>query len=127
MQTSKHTPGPWSNLNAMVMAENNCTMICDPYSGNRQNKGFQGAVSEKLLPIDEREANAQLIAAAPETAAERDRLKASNAELVEAMSLQEKRMISLLKSAQSPQDGYLRLKIEDSILGLRRVLAKHGA
>jgi hypothetical protein len=34
-----------------------------------------------------REANARLIAAAPETAAERDRLKALNAELLEALRL----------------------------------------
>jgi hypothetical protein len=43
-----------------------------------------------FLPPDkqaEREANARLIAAAPETAAERDRLKALNAELLEVLRL----------------------------------------
>ncbi len=38
------------------------------------------------LPEDQIEANANLIASAPETAAERDQLKATNAELLEALT-----------------------------------------
>lgn len=60
-QQGKHTPGPWS--------------ICagDP----------SWVATGAVKPINcGNQANARLIAAAPETAAERDRLKALNAELL---------------------------------------------
>lgn len=70
-QKTAHTPGPWK---------------CKP--------GFDSDLYYCLSNIDgniltfdddEHEANARLIAAAPETAAERDRLKEANAELLQAL------------------------------------------
>ena len=63
-----HTPGPWQ----------------EGRSGNNRVYGpdKQGSRSGLIAVVYKGRANARLIAAAPETAAERDRLKAINAELV---------------------------------------------
>lgn len=57
-----HTPGPWVTNQGSVIAKNALKVysieICDP------SAGVNGI--GKLLPIDEREANAALIAAAPD-------------------------------------------------------------
>ena len=73
--TTQHTPGPY-------------IIDADP-----DNEGFlsiytatDGINAELAGKIGER-SNADLFAAAPETAAERDRLKAVNAELVKALNL----------------------------------------
>ena len=82
---AEHTPGPWR----VDPGVNGGYTISDCTNG-------YGLCTRSEWPhrIAESKANAELIAAAPETAAERDRLKASNAELVktgteflEAMSL----------------------------------------
>lgn len=84
MEKSKHTPGPWEaqwstralggiTLGWHVLARPHAVeepIICEIPDGR-----LDGA----------EEANARLIAAAPETAAERDRLKVENAELREAL------------------------------------------
>ncbi len=49
------------------------------------------------------EANAELIAAAPETAAERDRLKAVNAELLEAVLTVRKRLVRVCAAGDGMQ------------------------
>ena len=83
-ETTKHTPGPWGcdevrtscgrafriGAGEMLKAGNGCCIIYDDYPGN---------------PDNERKANARLIAAAPETAAERDRLKEINSDLLAAL------------------------------------------
>ncbi len=72
---TKHTPGPWRVGNwASVYAEDLSCMIAECH----------GCTNQMLATA---QANARLIAAAPETAAERDRLKASNAELIETLRL----------------------------------------
>lgn len=75
----EHTPGPWVTagwknlvINAYQGTPDQCTICCAP--GGSRNAS-----------IEEMQANARLIAAAPETAAERDRLKAMNAELIESL------------------------------------------
>jgi hypothetical protein len=67
---NQHTPEPWTIKNGLliVAGEKN---ICAIAKGLGQN---------------DYEANARLIAAAPETAAERDKLKAANVELVKALN-----------------------------------------
>ncbi len=72
MSEAKHTPGPW------VYEAGTKTIRSKPanYWLATMNS-WDGAVNN--------EANARLIAAAPETAAERDKLKAVNAELLTAL------------------------------------------
>jgi hypothetical protein len=85
-----HTPAPW----AILPAEPDKPYI--RIRGTRLGGRYKIAnvVDEKFncgsTIIEDQEqaesmANAQLIAAAPETAAERDRLKTSNSELLEAL------------------------------------------
>jgi hypothetical protein len=67
---SKHTKGPWSLYrNGLSVGAEDSTGICEVWERNN----------------GEGDANACLIAAAPETAIERDNLKAINAELFDAL------------------------------------------
>lgn len=50
----------------MVFAKGRRIEICDPYAAREYRKGGAGDSVTQLLPIDDREANARLIAAAPE-------------------------------------------------------------
>ena len=81
---AKFTPGPWhanwTRLNGKAIGfhvadetHGSIRPICEFYDGT------------EVIPPEEVEANARLIAAAPETAAERDRLKAINADLLAAL------------------------------------------
>lgn len=54
-----HTPGPWRVSEASVYAGGDYIEIADPFNGFDYEEG-------RLLPIDERQANANLIAAAPD-------------------------------------------------------------
>mgnify|MGYP001612566934 FL=1 len=89
-----HTPGPWR---ACHNGECTCGQIWsisadhpvataiigewgDNLCGKAEDRMVYGSVSAGTAA-----ANARLIAAAPETAAERDRLKAVNADLMEAL------------------------------------------
>lgn len=60
-QKLEHTPGPWKVLDAAVYTLDSSVRICDPFDA----MCFSGS-KEKLFSIDEREANAHLIAAAPD-------------------------------------------------------------
>ena len=71
---SKHTPGPWEIKNQNLVAEGGNCVLANLHM-------WQGDAP------DEGKANARLIAAAPETAAERDRLRKVNAELLKALRL----------------------------------------
>ena len=53
------TPGPWHLRDAEIVAHNGDLFICDPFHGSDRLLG-------KSLPIDQRSANARLIAAAPD-------------------------------------------------------------
>ena len=73
--TEQHTPGPWT-LQAGRSFKTASGEFYLSYGSDRYgNPNFRN--------FCELDANARLIAAAPETAAERDRLKADKAELVE--------------------------------------------
>ena len=75
--TKQHTPGPWK-LQAGRSIKTISGEFYLSYGQDRHgNPNFRN--------FCELDANARLIAAAPETAAERDRLKAEKAELVEAL------------------------------------------
>lgn len=77
--TSKHTPGPWRSI-PTGMVPNEWNIIHEWMSAD--GCPVRGHVARAY---GNDEANARLIAAAPETAAERDSLKAINAELLEAL------------------------------------------
>lgn len=64
--SKQHTPGPWS-----ITADRDEIII---YA--KSGKGAPICFSSSARPLDEMQANMNLIAAAPETAAERDSLKA---------------------------------------------------
>ena len=72
--TEKHTPGPWAfvSLAPHKFGISDAALI--------GQKGCHSVIGQIWS-----EANARLIAAAPETAAERDRLKAINLELLSAL------------------------------------------
>lgn len=74
----KHTEGPWE-------LENETLLVWSYGFGVPITKGVENTTWHRALSWEERRANARLIAAAPETAAERDRLKAQNAELLKAL------------------------------------------
>jgi hypothetical protein len=78
---TQHTPGPWD-------------LVCTPSSSFNDIRYLSGPDCEKIATVHckagemgqkEALANAALIAAAPETAAERDHLKEVNAELLQAL------------------------------------------
>lgn len=81
MKTAQHTPGPWvlkrraKPFHGVANIRDSAGRRICSFTAHRNHAGYCNA---------EHEANARLIAAAPETAAERDRLKAINAELLEA-------------------------------------------
>ncbi len=78
-QQTNHTPAPW-----IIGSDNfgNVIVCKDKLFISHIHPISNDGVS---LNAAEAEANARLIAAAPETAAERDRLKEINAELLEAL------------------------------------------
>ena len=89
MSKDKHTPGPWC-----VGAINDCLFIINrqPRPSNDyvvfEGSGFATVDKFQIiakLDYPSADANARLIAAAPETAAERDRLREVNAELLAAL------------------------------------------
>jgi len=73
----QHTPGPWEvggrGFEDHIFAESDIPKDSDDWG--------EALICETAGNVE----NARLIAAAPETAAERDRLKAQNAELLEAL------------------------------------------
>jgi hypothetical protein len=80
-KVSKHTPGPWHHSCGRYV-----------YAYHQGEFGYSKSRVVASVPDDEldggeeeQQANARLIAAAPETAAERDRLKEVNAELLAAL------------------------------------------
>ena len=74
---TKHTPGPWEvRAPASVFAKSTGDYVSVP----QWRKGGPTETERRQA-----EANARLIAAAPETAAERDALKVANATLLEAL------------------------------------------
>lgn len=78
---TKHTPGPWF---VMGIDGNGDTQV----SGHPFYIGHSDPLYHCIVTGNneaERKANAALIAAAPETAAERDRLRQVNAELLVAL------------------------------------------
>ena len=75
-ETAQHTLGKW-----VFRADDMMIVRLSPTGGLLDNLH----IAEIKRQGPETEANARLIAAAPETAAERDRLKAEKAELVEAL------------------------------------------
>ena len=88
--TIKHTPGPWEADTLRVWAGTKANLVYIASLKFVSDTGLPD--SDTGLPDDESLANAALIAAAPDTAAERDRLKAQNAELVRILEAALERM-----------------------------------
>lgn len=61
---NQHTPGPWFDYQGEIIARDSAKFICDPYAGAAEPS--DESQPRHSLPIDERAANARLIAAAPE-------------------------------------------------------------
>lgn len=79
MKTNKptHTPGPWT-YESLISPKNEGKLVI--------KNGAEYIATVDAVEGDEKNtANGRLIAAAPETAAERDRLKEVNAELLAAL------------------------------------------
>lgn len=87
MSDLNHTPGPWvkvkngsyTEIRHVFNSQHHMT-ICSNVHGYMYSDSKFGITQDQNM-----NANADLIAAAPETAAERDILKAQNAELREAL------------------------------------------
>jgi hypothetical protein len=86
MSAPKHTPGPWTVGVAGRYGTDNANIIYSQGGEGSVATVYGLPMNTKLEDIDSRYgqglANARLIAAAPETAAERDRLREVNAELL---------------------------------------------
>ena len=77
---AKHTPGPWKSVRGVAttvaeLAKHDCIL---------DSSGIEIAEIYRRDNDDEQHANAQLIAAAPETAAQRDDLLAACRDLLDA-------------------------------------------
>ena len=106
--TAKHTPGPWQARAGI--GRWNVTTTAAPRTFN-----ICSINTDRL----EQDANARLIAAAPETAAERDRLKAINAELVTALR------IALKDKARQYRDTFdSRMDNDLIVIAIRAAIAK---
>ena len=84
---TKHTPGPWkvcggSTPKFKAITSNSGYVVFEMGDQFQHMENGRGIAAPSY---EEQSANARLIAAAPETAAERDRLKEINAELLEAL------------------------------------------
>ena len=96
---SGHTPGPWRAVieqkQPQILYRG---LICTIEHGD----GYKAVVTDGKQETswkNEWEANAHLIAAAPETAAERDRLKEANADLLAALEVAYELMAKVEESA----------------------------
>ncbi len=114
--TSKHTPGPWhvSPEGFISTTENGYLPIRTPFRERAFGPNADDPSHEDSAIA---EANAHLIAAAPETAAERDSLKAINAELLAALT-------ALLNGIQHWKDTTKTERVENAVTQAREVIAK---
>lgn len=94
MTDKGHTLGLWKiggqygHLKSEILAEDGSKCVATVWT--RKFNRDKDAAHMSTVPDPEGEANAAFIAAAPETAAERDRFRVVNAELVNALELAEK-------------------------------------
>ena len=91
MMTDKHTPGPWR-------VDDNYVLCL--YDGRPNN------ICRMLGRGDETEANARLIAAAPDMAERIERLEAVNADLLEACKRTRQGYMNLIEVGALPHKGW---------------------
>ena len=86
MPDAKHTPGPWiiTQGGGIITPGGNMVAVTCSATGRHADAGTWAASSFSEAYAD---ANARLIAAAPDTAAERDRLRVTVADLLAAAEL----------------------------------------
>ena len=116
-QQAQHTPGPWTAEGFTV------------YAGDGDDFGDVARATAGDSHVDpdyhldrpdyERIANARLIAAAPETAAERDRLREVNADLLEAAKDAEAVLMGIRDNG-----GELAIAILPALVSVRAAIAK---
>jgi hypothetical protein len=104
--TTTHTPGPWEAYSFRASEDTRGAMVRvmrPETEGTRANPDICRvyAMGDDGRPGGEMEANARLIAAAPETAAERDRLRHVNADLLAAL----RELSEWMRSHTGPRDG----------------------
>ena len=100
---SKHTPGPWRANDANVFQDNPLDSVV-----------LVASCSVIAVEYEERQANARLIADAPETAVERDKLKALCGEMLDALR---KSNWALSTLADCTDDTYMSQRTFESLLG----------
>jgi len=94
---SKHTPGPWIidwNISRLDVFSADAATLVATIRRSTLSAGLD----------DVAKANARLIAAAPETAAERDRLREVNAELLAALRIAEAALSDIGDADREPGD-----------------------
>ena len=101
-----HTPGPWK---FWPYRENKNPIIC-----TGKDASDLSGIAEIFRGDDEGMANARLIASAPETAAECDRLKVVNAELLAA--LEKARIVMSTEGENDMEEWNIALEAVESAL-----------
>lgn len=100
------TPAPWFATGEGVRSAGGYIAFTPkPFHYPSQNERYEREVLE-------REANARLIAAAPETAVERDKLKAINSELLEALQ----QMTTYVASFTQDKTGWKKLDAARAVI-----------
>ena len=120
--TQQHTPGPWKWKWYSSPGEAQRLVSLD---GEDILSAVDGQVYDDYdsdsAHIDVSEANARLIAAAPDTAAELERVKALNAEMVQALTA----ISELADAQQKAGDNYCAISfVGDYLRKIRAILAK---
>ena len=115
---SGHTPGPWH----IVGGSDGRQRIYHPDHGPLADLWSYS----RMLPEEVGKANVRLIAKAPETAAERDRLKEINAELVEALKGLIDGTETLGDMSDGSQSPYLEALLDQAREARNRAETFHG-
>ena len=114
--TSEHTPGPWL-ITPEGYISTDAYGFVQIYTPFREHAFGPNASDPNHEEFEIAAANARLIAAAPDTAAERDRLKAVNAKLLAAIA-------ALLNGIQHWNDTTKTERLESAAAQAREVIAK---
>lgn len=123
---AKHTPGPWTVAESFTPGYRKCPAIQanEPKSGEMFELCVIFGEDDDAVATPMAQANARLIAAAPETAAERDRLREVNADMLAAL----KGLRPIIEAAESNASGNLEWpRVSARINAARAAIAKAEA
>lgn len=126
MSATKHTPGPWEadTLNGRIVV---CADRTTP-KGTKVNHVILDCDYENGIPYEEALANAKFIADAPETAAERDRLKGVLFQRdIEIETLKHNARIHLTSAVELQQQAAIYKVINAKLLeALKEIVTEYG-